>query len=105
MLSVLVAGFSLIAWLLPGVWGRGGFPGGGTDLPGWFLVLGLPCNFLAWISRLAMYLSALWFWGEEYRAAFPTAYLNILPVSSELLMLQPGRYELRSGNHVWLAGW
>ena len=103
-LTFVVASLYLAACLLPGFWGRGGFLEGGTEVPGWCMVIGLPplCC-LSWPSILAMYYSAKWVWQDRYQRAFILACLNILPGAYWLAALAPGRFELRSGYYVWLT--
>ncbi|AGA28712.1 hypothetical protein Sinac_4530 [Singulisphaera acidiphila DSM 18658] len=102
-LTCAVASLYLAACLLPGCWGRGGFLEGGTELPGWFIVLG-PCYcFLNWPSTAAMILSVRRLWKKQTRLAFLMACINLLPVASLLAVEEQGRFELRIGYYLWLA--
>jgi hypothetical protein len=105
LLILVVASLYLAACLLPGFWGRGGFLEGGTEIPGWALVLGFPpwCG-ISWPSLAAMSVSAKWLWEGRLRRAFILACINILPAAYWLPMEVPGRFELRIGYYVWLAG-
>jgi hypothetical protein len=79
--------------------------GGGTEFPGWALVLGFPpwCC-ISWPSLAAMIISAEWLWEDRLRRAFILACINILPAAVWLREKVPGRFELRTGYYVWLAG-
>jgi hypothetical protein len=99
----LVAVLIGISCCQPFFWGRGGFLEGGTELPGWAVVmLPGPCC-MSWPSIFAFWLSAIWIYWDEYRGAFILSCLNLLPTAIWLIYEEPGRFELRSGYYFWLA--
>jgi 4-amino-4-deoxy-L-arabinose transferase-like glycosyltransferase len=107
LLTSAVASLYLAACLLPGFWGRGGFLDGGTEVPGWALVLGLPplCC-ISWPSLAATIISAQWLWQDRLRPAFILACINILPAVYYLpayWLPMPRKFELRIGYYLWLA--
>jgi hypothetical protein len=105
LLTAIVTAFHLAACPLPGFWGRGGLLEGGTVVPGWALVLGLPplCC-ISWTSLAALFISAKWLWEDRLRRAFILACINVLPAATWFAACEPGRFELRVGYYVWFAG-
>src|SRR5579883_1841616 len=105
-LTCAVASLDLAACLLPGFWGRSGLLDGGTEVPGWAMVLGLPplCC-ISWPSLVAMAISAKWLWGGRPRGAFPLACLKILPGASWLFASELGRMAGWSYGSVIIFGW
>lgn len=98
----VVACLYVAACLLPAFWGRGGFLEGGTELPGWFLIIGLPpfcCSGLP--STLATIVSGRWLWQNKYREASALACLNLFAPLYWLSQTEPGRFVLRKGFYVW----
>lgn len=103
-LTVAVVGLYLAVCVLSGFWGRGGFLEGGTDVPGFVLVIGFPpLSCTCWFPIVGMIISARWLWEGRDRRAFILACINILPVAFWLPVENPGRFELRVGYYLWLA--
>jgi hypothetical protein len=90
-------------------WGRGGFLEGGTDFPGWQLLLigWLPLfGFsIPWCANIVAAASILRLRQGRHRDALGMALTAVVFASTPMVMLPSGsdRFELRTGYFLWLS--
>jgi hypothetical protein len=106
-LTCLIAALFIRSCMLPAAWGRGGFLEGGTEFPGWWLLLlgwvPLYLYFPAWFANPMLVLVLRYSWAGRFGGAARLSWIAVALALVPLASFAASREELRRGYYFWLG--